>query len=40
LYCTKHEFVEEAEENDFRIVFEIQFVKQLFDDYKSIKLMI
>lgn len=28
------------EENDFRLVFEIKFVKQLFDDYKPIKLMI
>ena len=36
----KHEFVEEAEENDFRLVFEIKFVKQLFDDYKPFKLMI
>ena len=37
---TKHEFVEEADENDFRLVFEIKFVTQLFDDYKPIKLMI
>ena len=37
---TKHEFVSEANENDFRLVFEIKFVKQLFDDYKTIKLMI
>ena len=37
---TKHEFEVEAEENDFRLVFEIKFVKQLFDDYKPIKLMI
>ena len=37
---TKHEFVEEADENDFRLVFEIKFVKQLFEDYKPIKLMI
>ncbi len=37
---TKHEFVTEADENDFRLVFEIKFVKQLFDDYKPIKLMI
>ena len=37
---TKHEFVKEAEENDFRLVFEIQFVKQLFDDFKPIKLTI
>ena len=32
--------VEEADENDFRLVFEIKFVKQLFEDYKPIKLMI
>lgn len=37
---TKHEFVETADENDFRLVFEIKFVKQLFDDYKPIKLKI
>ena len=37
---TKHEFVETADENDFRLVFEIRFVKQLFEDYKPIKLMI
>lgn len=37
---TKHEFVEEAAENDYRLVFEIKFVKQLFDNYKPIKLMI
>ncbi|MBQ6209916.1 MAG: DNA (cytosine-5-)-methyltransferase [Prevotella sp.] len=37
---TKHEFVTEADENDFRLVLEIKFVKQLFDDYKPIKLMI
>lgn len=37
---TKHEFVPKADENDFRLVFEIKFVKQLFDDYKPIKLMI
>ncbi len=37
---TKHEFVQEADENDYRLVFEIKFVKQLFDDYKPIKLMI
>lgn len=37
---TKHEFVETADENDFRLVFEIKFVTQLFDDYKPIKLMI
>lgn len=37
---TKHEFVETADENDFRLVLEIKFVTQLFDDYKHIKLMI
>lgn len=37
---TKHEFVATADENDFRLVFEIKFVTQLFDDYKPIKLMI
>lgn len=37
---TKHEIRPEADENDFRLVFEIKFVKQLFDDYKPIKLKI
>ena len=37
---TKHESIHECDENDIRIVFEIEFVKQLFDDYKSIKLAI
>ena len=37
---TKHEFVETADENDFRLVFEIKFVKQIFADYKPIRLMI
>ena len=37
---TKHEFVEKADENDFRLVFEIKFVKQLFDDYRPAKLTI
>ena len=37
---TKHEFIPEAAEDDFRLVFEIKFVKQLFDDYKPIKLKI
>lgn len=37
---TKHEFDDSADENDFRLVFEIKFVTQLFDDYKPIKLMI
>lgn len=37
---TKHEFVDTAEENDFRLVFEIKFVKQLFKDYKPMNLKI
>ena len=37
---TKREFVETADENDFRLVFEIKFVTQLFVDYKPIKLRI
>ncbi|MBP5457706.1 MAG: DNA (cytosine-5-)-methyltransferase [Paludibacteraceae bacterium] len=37
---SKHEFDEGADENDFRIVFEIKFIKQLFDDFKPIKLTI
>ena len=37
---TKHEFVETADENDFRLVFELKFVTQLFEDYKPIKLTI
>ena len=37
---TKHEFVPEADKNDFRLVFEIKFVKQLFEDFKPIKLKI
>ena len=37
---TKHEIHQESNEDDIRIVFEIEFVKQLFEDYKSIKLMI
>ena len=37
---TKHEFCEDAANDDFRLVFEIEFVKQLFEDYKPIKLMI
>lgn len=37
---TKHEFVESADENDFRLVFEIKFVRQLFKDYKPIRLKI
>lgn len=37
---SKHEVHPEADENDLRLVFEIKFVKHLFDDYKPIKLMI
>lgn len=37
---TKHEIRQECDENDIRIVFEIEFVKQLFEDYKPIKLKI
>lgn len=37
---TKHEFVSSADKDDFRLVFEIKFVKQLFDEYKPIKLKI
>lgn len=37
---TKHEVRQECDENDFRLVFEIEFVKQLFDDYKPFKLNI
>lgn len=37
---TKHEVHPEADANDFRLVFEIEFVKQLFDDYKPMRLKI
>ena len=37
---TKHEFVSSAKEDDFRLVFEIEFVTQLFEDYKPVKLVI
>ena len=37
---TKHEIRKNADENDFRLVFEIEFIKQLFDDFKPIKLTI
>lgn len=37
---TKHEVHSEADVNDFRLVFEIEFVKQLFDDYKPMRLKI
>jgi hypothetical protein len=37
---TKKEVHPECEDNDFRLVFEIEFVKRLFDDYKPIELKI
>ena len=37
---SKHEVHPDADENDLRLVFEIGFVKQLFDDYKPIRLKI
>ena len=37
---TKKEVHPECDDNDFRLVFEIEFVKQLFDDYKTVKLSI
>ena len=37
---SKHEVHPEADPNDLRLVFEIEFVKQLFDDYKPINLEI
>lgn len=37
---TKYEIRKNADENDFRLVFEIEFIKQLFDDFKPIKLTI
>lgn len=37
---TKHEVIAECDDNDFRLVFEIEFVEQLFDDYRPIKLKI
>lgn len=36
----KHEFVAEADENDLRIAFEIEYVTQLYEDYKPIRLNI
>ena len=35
---TKQEVHPECEDNDFRLVFEIEYVGQLYEDYKSIKL--
>lgn len=37
---TKHEVRTECDDNDLRLVFEIEFVKQLFDDYKPLRLKI
>lgn len=37
---TKREVHQECDDNDFRLVFEIEFIKQLFDDYCPIKLPI
>lgn len=37
---SKHEVYPEADPNDLRLVFEIEFVKQLFDDYHMIDLPI
>ena len=37
---SKHEVHPDADPNDLRLVFEIEFVKQLFDDYKPIELEI
>lgn len=37
---TKHEVRQECDENDFRLVFDLKFVRQLFEEYKPIKLQI
>ena len=37
---TKHEVRLDCDENDFRLVFELKFIKQLFEDYQPIKLKI
>ena len=37
---TKKEVHPECDDNDFRLVFETEFVKQLFDDYKPHRLKI
>ena len=36
----KHEFVADANENDLRLAFDIEFVTSLYDDYKPIRLNI
>lgn len=38
--ASKHEFVDEADENDLRLAFDIEYVAHLYDDYKPIKLNI
>lgn len=35
---TKKEVHPECDDNDFRLVFEIKYVKQMFDEYKKIHL--
>lgn len=37
---TKKEVHPESDDNDFRLVFEVEFVKQLFNEYKPIHLNI
>ncbi|MDE5739200.1 MAG: site-specific DNA-methyltransferase, partial [Bacteroidaceae bacterium] len=37
---TKKEVHPECDDNDFRLVFEIEYVKQLFNDYKIVDLQI
>jgi hypothetical protein len=37
---TRKEGQEGEDKNDFRLVFEIEFVKQLFDEYKPVELKI
>ena len=37
---TRREGYPDNDPNDFRLVFEVEFVKQLFDDYKPIELEI
>lgn len=36
----KHEFVDDADEKDLRLAFEIEYLTQLYDEYKPIKLNI
>lgn len=38
--ASKHEFVSDAEENDLRLAFDIEYVTSLYDDYKPIRLNI